>query len=76
MHIGAAGKSPAGAGDDRHVGLGVEIEPPQRVRKVTDQIVAKGIQSIRPVERQSSDLIRTRVLDQAFDHLLSPFQGQ
>src|SRR5438270_6590260 len=70
VHIGAAGKSAAIAADDRDLRLRVEIEAAQRVRQMPHQIVAEGVEPLRPVEGQGRDLVLAGVFDQARRALL------
>ena len=65
MHIGAARKRAAVAADHRDLGLGVEIEAPQRVGQMPDQLVAERVEPLRTVQGQSRDPIATSVFDQA-----------
>ena len=50
MHIGAARKGAAVAANDRDLRLGVEVEMPERVGQMAHQLVAEGIQPVRPVQ--------------------------
>ena len=47
MDIGAARKGAAGAGNDRDLGFRIEIKTAQRVRQMTDEIIAERIELFR-----------------------------
>ena len=49
MHVGAARKGAAGATEDRHIGVTVEIEPAQRIGQIAHQIVAERVELVAPV---------------------------
>src|SRR5208283_1161767 len=68
VHVRTAGKSAALAADDRDLRLGVEIETPQRVHQVPDQLVAERVELLRPVQGQGRDLILASVFDKSLGH--------
>src|SRR5260370_16723076 len=70
VHIGAAGKGAPVAADDRDLRLRVEIEAAQRIRQMPHQLVAEGVEPLRPVEGQGRDLVLAGVFDQARRALL------
>ena len=76
MHVRPARKGAAMPADDRDIGLGVEVEAPQCVGQMPHQIIAEGVQPVRPVQSQGRDPVAAHVLDQAavarLGHLGSP----
>ena len=73
MHIGAARKGAAGAADDRDLRFRIEIEAAQRIRQMPHQIVAEGVEPIRPVQGQGRDPIRACIFDQVLGCRYRPF---
>jgi len=55
VNVGAAAKRSSAAAQDRDVRLGVGIERSERGHQLAHNLVADGIQFLRPVHRDSDD---------------------
>src|SRR5579883_1591694 len=64
LHVGAAREGAAVAAQDRDVGLVVHVEAMQRLAQDADQLVRKGVELLRPVQRQCDDRTVPRVVDE------------
>src|SRR5258708_39335465 len=64
VHIGATGKGAPIAADDRDLRLRVEIEAAQRIRQMPHQLVAEGVEPLRPVEESAASLVEYACKDQ------------